>query len=266
MPVASVEASLASRCVSDGGCGHVVGGVVEHDHGAVADYQACERVLEILALLGPGQHLLRVHGVVAIAPAVLDIGEVDLITTKSGPVDGEVHEDAVEPRFYRCALAQLIVLGPFSERRLLDEVLDAGLVSDQPQCEPSQTWQLVRQERGGVDVGGNRPSPGRIGLGLRATVIGADGRCFEHVPELASAKAGLARRPFHSLRHAFATLQIENGEELGVVSRVLGHSQVATTADVYAHLTPAMLERTANRMDAILKRRAASRQVVRRVV
>ena len=72
-------------------------------------------------------------------------------------------------------------------------------------------------------------------------------------------KAGLARRPFHSLRHAFATLQIENGEELGVVSRVLGHSQVATTADVYAHLTPAMLERTANRMDAILKRRAETR-------
>ncbi|HEY5476541.1 MAG TPA: hypothetical protein VIK11_07465 [Tepidiformaceae bacterium] len=32
-----------------------------------------------------------------------------------------------------------------------------------------------------------------------------------------------------------------------------------TTADVYAHLTPAMLERSANRMDAILKRRAANR-------
>jgi integrase len=72
-------------------------------------------------------------------------------------------------------------------------------------------------------------------------------------------RAGLARRPFHSLRHAFATLQIESGEELGVVSRILGHSQIATTADVYAHLTPAMLERSANRMDAILERRASNR-------
>jgi site-specific recombinase XerD len=47
-------------------------------------------------------------------------------------------------------------------------------------------------------------------------------------------------------------LLLEDGEELGVVSRILGHSQIATTADVYAHLTPAMLERSAARMDAIL--------------
>jgi hypothetical protein len=37
-----------------------------------------------------------------------------------------------------------------------------------------------------------------------------------------------------------------------VISRTLGHSQIATTADVYAHLTPAMLERTAARMDGVL--------------
>ena len=40
-----------------------------------------------------------------------------------------------------------------------------------------------------------------------------------------------------------------------MVSRILGHSQIATTADVYAHLTPAMLERSAARMDSILARR-----------
>lgn len=34
-----------------------------------------------------------------------------------------------------------------------------------------------------------------------------------------------------------------NREVLGVTSRTLDHSQIATTADVYAHLTPAMLER-----------------------
>jgi hypothetical protein len=34
-----------------------------------------------------------------------------------------------------------------------------------------------------------------------------------------------------------------------------GHSNISTTADVYAHLTPAMLERSAARMDAILGRR-----------
>ena len=72
----------------------------------------------------------------------------------------------------------------------------------------------------------------------------------------AVARAGLPRQRFHDLRHAYATLLIEDGEELGVVSRTLGHADLATTADVYAHLTPAMLERTAARMDAILARRS----------
>jgi site-specific recombinase XerD len=51
---------------------------------------------------------------------------------------------------------------------------------------------------------------------------------------------------------------IEDGEELAVLSRTLGHADLSTTADVYAHLTPAMLERTASRMDAILARRKAA--------
>jgi integrase len=50
---------------------------------------------------------------------------------------------------------------------------------------------------------------------------------------------------------------IESGEDLGVVSRILGHSNLATTADVYAHLTPAMLDRAASRMDAILSERTS---------
>ena len=62
----------------------------------------------------------------------------------------------------------------------------------------------------------------------------------------------LPRQRFHDLRHAFATLMIESGEDLGAVSRILGHADFATTADVYAHLTPAMLDRAADRMDAIL--------------
>jgi site-specific recombinase XerD len=45
---------------------------------------------------------------------------------------------------------------------------------------------------------------------------------------------------------------LEDGEDLAVISRPLGHSNISTTADVYAHLTPAMLERSAARMDSIL--------------
>ncbi|MDP9270002.1 MAG: site-specific integrase [Chloroflexota bacterium] len=66
------------------------------------------------------------------------------------------------------------------------------------------------------------------------------------------ARLNLPHQRFHDLRHAFATLMIEGGEDLGVVSRILGHADFATTADVYAHLTPAMLDRAAERMSGIL--------------
>jgi integrase len=69
-------------------------------------------------------------------------------------------------------------------------------------------------------------------------------------------RAGLPHRRFHDLRHACATLLLEQGEELAVVSKVLGHAKVGTTADVYAHLTPAMSARAAERMDTILRRKA----------
>jgi integrase len=74
----------------------------------------------------------------------------------------------------------------------------------------------------------------------------------------ALARAGLPRQRFHDLRHACATLLLEQGEELGVVSKLLGHSTVATTLDVYAHLTPAMGDRAAARMDAVLRTGSSS--------
>jgi len=64
--------------------------------------------------------------------------------------------------------------------------------------------------------------------------------------------AALPRQRFHDLRHAFATLQLEAGAELLEVSRALGHSDIGTTANVYAHWTDAMAARTADRMTAIL--------------
>ena len=51
---------------------------------------------------------------------------------------------------------------------------------------------------------------------------------------------------------------LEAGEELAVVSRSLGHANISTPADVYAHITPALMERSAARMDAILGHEATA--------
>ena len=68
----------------------------------------------------------------------------------------------------------------------------------------------------------------------------------------ALAAAGLPRQSFHHLRHAYATLHLEAGEELANISKTLGHADLSTTADLYAHLTPTTQRRMAERMEAIL--------------
>jgi integrase len=86
------------------------------------------------------------------------------------------------------------------------------------------------------------------------TAVGTplDGRNVTHELQTALHRAGLPRQRFHDLRHAYATLMLEDGEDVAVVSRSLGHSNLSTTADTYAHITPAMQARSAARMDRIL--------------
>ncbi len=68
----------------------------------------------------------------------------------------------------------------------------------------------------------------------------------------ALARAKLPRQRFHDLRHAFATLQLEAGADLFDVSRALGHSDIGTTANVYAHWTDKMRQSVADRAEGFL--------------
>jgi integrase len=71
--------------------------------------------------------------------------------------------------------------------------------------------------------------------------------------------AGLPAQPFKALRHAYATLLFEQGVEFGVVQRILGHSNISTTSDVYAHFTRKLSESAASRMDAVLDPQGTAR-------
>ena len=48
--------------------------------------------------------------------------------------------------------------------------------------------------------------------------------------------AGLPRVRFHSLRHSYASILIEQREGLPYIQKQLGHAKVSTTLDIYSHL------------------------------
>lgn len=53
---------------------------------------------------------------------------------------------------------------------------------------------------------------------------------------------------FHDLRHSYATISLENGDDIKTVSENLGHATVAFTLDVYGHVTEKMKKQSADRM------------------
>ena len=59
-------------------------------------------------------------------------------------------------------------------------------------------------------------------------------REFRQVTE----QANVPRISFHDLRHTHATLMIEQGEHIHVVSQRLGHKRVSTTMDIYVKVMP----------------------------
>lgn len=58
-------------------------------------------------------------------------------------------------------------------------------------------------------------------------------------------RSGLPLVHVHSLRHTYASLMIADGTPLVVVSKRLGHAQVSTTANIYAHVIASADEKAA---------------------
>jgi integrase len=66
--------------------------------------------------------------------------------------------------------------------------------------------------------------------------------------------ANVRRIKFHGLRHTCATLLLQAGTPIHVVSERLGHSKVSMTMEVYAHVLPGMQADAAATIGAILHR------------
>lgn len=82
-------------------------------------------------------------------------------------------------------------------------------------------------------------------LGVRPVWHGLHNACTD---------AGVRPIRFHDLRHACATLLLTGGDQLEVISKVLGHADSSTTLNVYAHLDPKRAKVAASRIDVALGR------------
>jgi integrase len=56
----------------------------------------------------------------------------------------------------------------------------------------------------------------------------------------------------HGLRHQYATAAREAGIDMDIISKNLGHASVAITLDIYAHLTPEVMEEAAKKIESKL--------------
>ena len=79
-------------------------------------------------------------------------------------------------------------------------------------------------------------------------------------------KAGLPQRRLHDLRHGFASMLIDLGYDLKVVSEMLGHSSIRVTADTYGHLLQAkrreVVQRLSQRLSGAEDPEVVSRDVL----
>ena len=63
---------------------------------------------------------------------------------------------------------------------------------------------------------------------------------------------GLPGSRVHDLRHTFAVLSLQNGDDIKTVQGNMGHATAAFTLDVYGHVSERMKDDSAKRMQAYI--------------
>ena len=63
----------------------------------------------------------------------------------------------------------------------------------------------------------------------------------------------------HALRHNFASMCWENGLDAYTAMRLLGHSSIKTTMDIYTHLSDAQLHQIGSKVDAMFSKQSCTK-------
>lgn len=67
-----------------------------------------------------------------------------------------------------------------------------------------------------------------------------------------AAEMGVPSCRVHDLRHTFAVLSLQNGDDIKTVQDSLGHATAAFTLDVYGHVSERMKDESSTRMQAYI--------------
>lgn len=76
---------------------------------------------------------------------------------------------------------------------------------------------------------------------------------YAHFKKIAK-QIGAEKANVHSLRHTYAVLCLQNGDDVKTVQSNLGHATAAFTLDVYGHVSEKMKQDSATRMKAYMQR------------
>jgi site-specific recombinase XerC len=68
------------------------------------------------------------------------------------------------------------------------------------------------------------------------------------------ASASIRKVRLHDLRHGAASLRLAAGVDIGIVSKILGHSTISITADTYSHLLEGVGREAVERAAALVPR------------
>ena len=75
---------------------------------------------------------------------------------------------------------------------------------------------------------------------------------YNHFKRVA-ASIGIPEARLHDLRHTFAVISLQNGDDYKTVQDALGHATAAFTLDVYGHVSERMKEESARRQQAYIE-------------
>lgn len=86
---------------------------------------------------------------------------------------------------------------------------------------------------------------------LTGTAKWTEPRTFRRTYQTFMKKIGIEPLKFHSLRHTFASINIENGSDIKTISEILGHSDIDVTLKVYTHTSQKAKRKAIEKFDSI---------------